>query len=106
MKDDGSKPEPPQAPQRRRQSRATGPTMVAVAEAARVSIFTVSAVVNGTSVVSDELRLRVEKAIRSIGYKRNSIARSLKTGRTHTIGVVIGDITNPFYTDVVASIQR
>ena len=80
--------------------------MLAVAKAAKVSIFTVSAVVNGTSVVSDQRRERVEKAIRAIGYKRNAVARSLKTGRTQTIGVVIGDITNPFYTDVVAAIQQ
>ena len=81
--------------------------MVAVAEAAKVSYsFTVSAVINGTSVVSEELRLRVEAAIRSTGYKRNAVARSLKTGRTQTVGVVIGDITNPFYTEVVAAIQQ
>src|SRR5690606_15341153 len=86
--------------------RPAVPTMVAVAAAAKVSIFTVSAVLNGTSVVSDELRLRVEAAIRSTGYKRNAVARSLKTGRTQTVGVVIGDITNPYYTDVVASIQQ
>ena len=73
--------------------KAAGPTMVAVAEAAKVSIFTVSAVLNGTSVVSDELRKRVEAAIEITGYKPNSVARSLKTGRTQTIGVVIGDIT-------------
>jgi LacI family transcriptional regulator len=79
--------------------------MMAVAEEAKVSIFTVSAVLNGTSVVSDERRERVEKAIRATGYKRNAVARSLKIGRTQTIGVVIGDITNPFYTDVVAAIQ-
>jgi LacI family transcriptional regulator len=90
----------------RARRKPNGPTMVAVAEAARVSIFTVSAVLNGTSVVSDELRLRVEKAISATGYKRNSVARSLKTGRTQTVGVVIGDITNPYYTDVVASIQQ
>jgi LacI family transcriptional regulator len=80
--------------------------MVAVAEAARVSIYTVSAVLNGTSVGSDELRERVEQAIQATGYKRNAVARSLKTGRTQTIGVVIGDITNPYYTDVVASVQQ
>jgi LacI family transcriptional regulator len=80
--------------------------MVAVAEAAKVSIFTVSAVLNGTSVVSDQLRERVEEAIRATGYKRNPVARSLKTGRTQTVGVIIGDITNPFYTDVVAATQQ
>ncbi len=63
--------------------KSSGPTMLAVAEAAKVSIFTVSAVLNGTSVVSDERRERVEEAIRVTGYKRNAVARSLKTGRTH-----------------------
>jgi LacI family transcriptional regulator len=86
--------------------KPSGPTMLAVAEAAKVSIFTVSAVLNGTSVVSDERRERVEEAIRITGYKRNAVARSLKTGRTQTVGVIIGDITNPFYTDVVAAIQQ
>src|SRR5579862_5004563 len=100
------KDKPARAKSSRARRKPAGPTMVAVAEAARVSIFTVSAVLNGTSVVSDELRLRVEEAISTIGYKRNAIARSLKTGRTQTVGVVIGDITNPYYTDVVAAIQQ
>lgn len=95
---------PETKPKRRRKS--AGPTMAAVAEKAGVSIFTVSAVVNGTAQVSEERRLRVEKAIEAIGYKHNAVARSLKTGRTLTIGVVVGDITNPFYTDVVAVIQQ
>lgn len=80
--------------------------MATVAAAANVSIFTVSAVVNGTTPVSEERRLRVENAINAMGYKRNAVARSLKTGHTQTIGVVVGDITNPFFTDVVAVIQQ
>lgn len=80
--------------------------MVEVAQAANVSIFTVSAVVNGTSPVSQTLRARTEDAIRAIGYKRNGIARSLRTGKTKTVGVSVGDITNSFYTDVVSIIQR
>jgi LacI family transcriptional regulator len=95
---------PDARPKRRRKS--TGPTMAAVAARAKVSIFTVSAVVNGTAIVGEERRQRVEKAIEAIGYKRNAIARSLKIGRTQTIGVVVGDITNPFYTDMVAVIQQ
>ncbi len=82
------------------------PTMVQVAELAEVSIFTVSAVVNGTSPVSDALRTRVETAIRQSGYRPSALARSLRTGHTHTVGLSIGDITNPFYTDVVARVQR
>ena len=94
-------------PGRRKTSRkSASPTMVEVAEAAKVSIFTVSAVVNGTSHVSDTLRARTESAIRAIGYKRNGVARSLRLGRTKTVGVSVGDITNSFYTDVVSIIQR
>jgi len=80
--------------------------MTAVAEAADVSIFTVSAVINGTAFVSEELTRRVEEAIRATGYKPNAVARSLKTGTTKTIGIAVGDITNPFYTDVVAVAQQ
>ncbi|MBW9118029.1 LacI family DNA-binding transcriptional regulator [Rhizobium cauense] len=79
--------------------------MLDVAATASVSVATVSAVVNGTAPVSPELRGRIEDAIAAIGYKRNAIARSLKTGATKTIGLVIADITNPFFTDVVAVIQ-
>jgi LacI family transcriptional regulator, galactose operon repressor len=80
--------------------------MVQVAELAGVSIFTVSAVVNGTSPVSDGLRRRVEDAIRVSGYRPSALAQSLRTGRTNTVGLSIGDITNPFYTDVVARLQK
>ncbi|WP_261331401.1 LacI family DNA-binding transcriptional regulator [Rhizobium leguminosarum] len=79
--------------------------MLDVAATAGVSVATVSAFVNGTVPVSTELRGRIEQAIRSIGYKRNAIARSLKMGTTKTIGLVIADITNPFFTDVTSVIQ-
>jgi LacI family transcriptional regulator len=80
--------------------------MIDVAQSANVSIATVSAFLNGTSNVSPELTLRIESAIRSIGYERNAIARSLKTGATRTIGLTVADIRNPFFTDVVATIQQ
>ena len=53
-----------------------------------------------------ELTERIEQAIRDIGYKRNAIARSLKMGTTHTIGLTVPHITNPFFTDVVSVIQQ
>jgi len=91
----------------RRQSRKSGaPTMIDVAGAARVSVATVSAFINGTSNVSPELAQRIEAAVRAIGYERNAIARSLKTGATRTIGLTVADIRNPFFTDVVATIQQ
>ena len=80
--------------------------MIDVARGADVSIATVSAFLNGTSNVSPELTQRIEASIREIGYERNAIARSLKTGATHTIGLTVADIRNPFFTDVVAVIQN
>ncbi|TPJ74301.1 LacI family DNA-binding transcriptional regulator [Mesorhizobium sp. B2-7-1] len=80
--------------------------MLHVAEAARVSVATVSALLNGTATVSPELTQRIEQAIRDIGYKRNAIARSLKMGTTRTIGLTVPHITNPFFTDVVSVIQQ
>jgi LacI family transcriptional regulator len=80
--------------------------MLDVAATAGVSVATVSAFFNNTTPVSIELRGRIEQAIKTIGYKRNAIARSLKMGTTKTIGLVIADITNPFFTDVTAVIQE
>jgi LacI family transcriptional regulator len=90
---------------RQRSRKSSGPTMLDVARAAEVSVATVSAVVNSTGVVSPRLTARIEQTIRAIGYKRNAIARSLKMGTTRTIGLMVADITNPFFTDVVAVIQ-
>jgi LacI family transcriptional regulator len=88
-----------------RSRKSGGPTMLDVARAAEVSVATVSAVVNGTGIVSPRLTARIEETIRTIGYKRNAIARSLKMGTTRTIGLMVADITNPFFTDVVSVIQ-
>jgi len=91
---------------RRRTGKPRAPTITDVAEAAGVSIATVSAFINGTANVSPELAQRIEVAIGKIGYQRNAIARSLKMGATHTIGLTVADIRNPFFTDVVARIQQ
>lgn len=77
-----------------------------VAAAAGVSIATVSAFLNGTTNVSPRTVERVEAAIRKTGYKRNAIARSLKMGKTHTVGLTVPHITNPFFTQVVSIIQQ
>lgn len=70
--------------------------MVDVARLANVSVATVSAVVNGKSGVSAELTRRVREAMEALDYHPDHIARSLKVGRTHVIGMVVPDITNPF----------
>jgi LacI family transcriptional regulator, galactose operon repressor len=72
-----------------------------VARESRVSIFTVSAVVNNKSHVGKDLRQRVENAIQKLNYRPNLIARSLIKQKTQTIGMIVPDIANPFFPMVV-----
>src|SRR5579863_9905055 len=72
-----------------------------VARESGVSVFTVSAVVNAKSHVGKQLRKRVEAAIRKLNYRPNLIARSLAKQKTHTIGMIVPDIANPFFPMVV-----
>ncbi len=72
-----------------------------VAERAQVSVGTVSNVLNEAPSVAPEVRQRVLAAIAELGYVRNDAARRLRTGRSLAIGVMIPDIRNPFYTDIV-----
>lgn len=76
-----------------------------VAKHAGVSSATVSHVLNGTRIVSDETRGRVIAAVRDLDYHPSAIARSLKTKSTGTIGVIVSDMTNPFSTAVVRAIE-
>lgn len=77
------------------------PTIVEVAKHARVSIATVSNVIRGTRRVSDALRERVETAIRDLDYSPNEIARSLKVRQTRMLALVLPDITNPFFPEII-----
>jgi LacI family transcriptional regulator len=72
-----------------------------VARESGVSVFTVSAVVNNKSHVGKALRERVEAAIRKLNYRPNLVARSLAKQKTHTIGMIVPDIGNPFFPSVV-----
>jgi len=71
-----------------------------VAKKANVSIATVSRVINGDGYASLESRRRVMHAADELGYKLDARARSLKLDRTNTVGLMIPDITNPFYSDL------
>lgn len=82
------------------------PTMQDVARLAEVSIATVSAVVNKTAVVSSKRAERVRKAMEALDYHPDHIARSLKTGKTQTIGVILPDVTNPFYPEVITGAEE
>jgi LacI family transcriptional regulator len=81
-------------------------TMRDVARLAGVSIATVSAVVTGKKPVSDNLRGRVEEAMRALDYHPDHVARSLKMGSTNVVGMVIPDVTNPFFTELMQGAEE
>ena len=80
-------------------------TMKQIAERAQVSLGTVSNVVNGTTPVREHLRKRVLEAIRSLGYQPSQLARGLRRNSTNMLGMVIPDITNPFFPGVVRGVE-
>lgn len=72
-----------------------------VAERAGVGLGTVSRVVNGVGAVREDTERRVRMAIDELGFQRDEVARALRPGQTSsTIGVVLGDLTNPFYASI------
>jgi LacI family transcriptional regulator len=81
------------------------PTIRDVAKLAGVSVATVSHVVNGTHFVSEPARERVINAMRALDYQRNEVARSLRRGRTLTLGLVLPDSANPFFAEIGRSIE-
>lgn len=77
-----------------------------VAEAADVSIATVSRVVNEKGTVDPELRRRVMEAVERLGYQRDRVGRSLRQGSTMVWGLVVGDVENPFFAALVGAVQE
>lgn len=80
-------------------------TLVDVAREAGVSLATASHVINGTRFVSDETKQRVLRAVESLNYEINSVARSLKRNRSQVIGLLISDISNPYFTSLVRAVE-
>lgn len=76
-----------------------------VAKEARVSVATVSAVVNESAYVSPALKTRVTAAVRRLGYHPNLLARSLAKQESHTIGMIVPNIANPFWPEVVRGVE-
>lgn len=72
-------------------------TIKDVATRAGVSTSTVSHIINNTRFVSEETRAKVLKAIQELNYYQNAQAKGLVTGRSHIIGLIVSDITNPFF---------
>jgi DNA-binding LacI/PurR family transcriptional regulator len=82
------------------------PTIFDVAALAGVSKSTVSNVVRGTDGVSETTRARVERAIEILGYRPNALARQFVRQRTTILGVLVGDLDNPFYGDIAKRVER
>jgi len=76
-----------------------------VARRAGVSIMTVSRVINRKGDVNPETRQRIEQIIKELDYHPSAIARSLATSETRTIGLVIPDVSNPFFADIARGIE-
>lgn len=81
------------------------PTIREVARLANVSPTTVSHVLNNTRRVSPDVRDRVLRVVQSIHYQPNALARSLRRGETHTLGLVLPDSANPFFAEIGRSIE-
>jgi DNA-binding LacI/PurR family transcriptional regulator len=77
------------------------PTIKEVADLAGVAVGTVSHVITGSVPVSEPLRLKVQAAIRQLDYHPNHVARSLKTSKTRTLGIIVPDMTIPYFPKVI-----
>src|SRR5437764_1857965 len=76
-------------------------TIKEVADLAGVAVGTVSHVITGTVPVSEPLRRKVHAAIRELDYHPNHVARSLKTSKTRTLGIIVPDMTIPYFPQVI-----
>ena len=81
------------------------PTIRDVAKLAGVAPITASRVISNSGYASDEVRQRVNQAAEQLGYVPNFLARSLRSKRTHTLALVLTDITNPFWTTVARGVE-
>ena len=77
------------------------PTIKEVADLAGVAVGTVSHVITGSVPVSEVLRRKVQVAIRELDYHPNHVARSLKTSKTRTLGIIVPDMTIPYFPKVI-----
>ena len=89
-----------------RKAAAKAPDIRTVASLAKVSIATVSRTINGSPAVSDRLSKRVWQAIEQLNYFPNTHARSLVSGRSRILGIIVENITNPFFPELIQSFEE
>ena len=89
-----------------RRTVAKAPDIRTVAALAKVSIATVSRTINGSPAVSERLTKRVWQAIEQLNYFPNTHARSLVSGRSRILGIIVENITNPFFPELIQSFEE
>lgn len=92
-------------PSARPDAQSTTASIAAVAALAGVSTATVSRVLNRTKAVNDETRERVQAAVAKLGYRANPFARSLISGESRLILVIVPDMANPFFAEIVQGVE-
>lgn len=86
-------------------------SLISIKDIARevgVSTTTVSFVLNGKARekrISEDLKLRIEETARRLNYRPNHVARGLRTGRSHTLGLIVEDISNPFFAHLARHVE-
>jgi len=81
------------------------PSIKDVAEAAGVSTATVSRVLTNQPHIRPELRARVQAVVDQLSYRPNLMARNLRSNQSNTIGLIVSDIRNPFFTAVSRAVE-
>src|ERR1700742_29687 len=89
-----------------RTSVSSKPDIRTVAALAKVSIATVSRTINQSPAVSEKLAQRVWQAIEQLNYFPNTHARSLVSGRSRILGIIVENITNPFFPELIATFEE
>jgi LacI family transcriptional regulator len=89
-----------------RNDRAVRPTIREVAREAGVSIATVSHALSGKRPVSSRTRKKIDRTVERLGYRPNAIAAAMTTGRTQTLGIVMPDLANPFFGELLGALEH
>jgi len=89
-----------------RSKSARNPDIRTVAALAKVSIATVSRTINGSPLVSETLKKRVWQAVKQLNYFPNTHARTLVSGRSRLFGIIVENITNPFFPELIQSFEE
>lgn len=82
------------------------PTLKSIAESVGVTANTVSLALRNSPLVAKDTKLRIQTVAREMGYVQNAIAGSLRSGRTNTLAIVMGDVANPIFAAKIKALER